>query len=292
MKNILLAYDGSKYAEEAAKLFAHLPHRERIRLTVVTVLEVPRVTRAYATANWVAGSADREHQLAREKFATVERMFDGANVELEHRICEGHPAYKIVEEAERCEADLVVVGTKGHTTISRLLLGSTSDYVATRAPCSVFVVRPTGLMDNPRPLRIALGYNGSHASKGALRDVRDICRGKDTEVFVLSVASYVLGFYDEMAPDPQLIRAEAAESLQEALGELQGINDSTQGQLLEKPHVGDGLVNAADELGVDVLVVGETQHSQLTRLLLGSVSRYVIRHAECSVWVSRHPEED
>jgi hypothetical protein len=35
------------------------------------------------------------------------------------------------------------------------------------------------------------------------------------------------------------------------------------------------------------VVVGETPHSVLARLVLGSVSRYVLRHAQCSVWIAR-----
>ena len=40
--------------------------------------------------------------------------------------------------------------------------------------------------------------------------------------------------------------------------------------------------------GIDLLVIGEAQRSSLSRLLLGSTSRFVLRHAHCSVWVARN----
>jgi universal stress protein E len=53
----------------------------------------------------------------------------------------GRPEYTILEAAERERADLVVVGTRGLSGVTRVLLGSVSEYVATHAHCSVLVGR-------------------------------------------------------------------------------------------------------------------------------------------------------
>jgi nucleotide-binding universal stress UspA family protein len=54
---------------------------------------------------------------------------------------EGDPKRFLVEEAERWKADCIFVGAKGHSGLERFLLGSVSAAVATRAHCSVEVVR-------------------------------------------------------------------------------------------------------------------------------------------------------
>ena len=41
MKKILLASDGSSYADDAAWLLAHLPHQQPVELFVVTVVDLP-----------------------------------------------------------------------------------------------------------------------------------------------------------------------------------------------------------------------------------------------------------
>jgi len=51
--------------------------------------------------------------------------------------------------------------------------------------------------------------------------------------------------------------------------------------------VGEGLINFVEENGSDLMVVGETPHNALGRIVLGSVSRFALRHAPCSVWISR-----
>lgn len=56
----------------------------------------------------------------------------------------GRPEHTLVRVAERDEVDLVVVGHRGVTGMTRRLLGSVSEHVAQHARCSAFVVRPAG----------------------------------------------------------------------------------------------------------------------------------------------------
>ena len=56
----------------------------------------------------------------------------------------GRPEHTLVRVAERDEVDLVVVGHRGISGMTRMLLGSVSEHVAHHARCSVFVVRPSG----------------------------------------------------------------------------------------------------------------------------------------------------
>jgi len=53
----------------------------------------------------------------------------------------GSAASQIAQLADDVRADLVVVGTQGHTGITRLLLGSVAHGVVSLAPCTVLVVR-------------------------------------------------------------------------------------------------------------------------------------------------------
>ncbi|NJL21539.1 MAG: universal stress protein [Leptolyngbyaceae cyanobacterium SM1_3_5] len=53
----------------------------------------------------------------------------------------GSPGRTICEVARTWEADLVVVGRRGHSGLNELLLGSVSNYVLHHAPCSVLTVQ-------------------------------------------------------------------------------------------------------------------------------------------------------
>ncbi len=49
---------------------------------------------------------------------------------------------EICAAAERVDADLIVIGTHGHTGLSHVLLGSVAEKVVRKAPCPVLTVRP------------------------------------------------------------------------------------------------------------------------------------------------------
>ena len=63
-------------------------------------------------------------------------------------------------------------------------------------------------------------------------------------------------------------------------------------QVLVDRFADDALVEAASELGVDLIVVGTSEQSKLRRWLLGSVSESVVRTAPCSVLVARTGDPD
>lgn len=56
-------------------------------------------------------------------------------------IDEGRPADLILREAERLHADLIVMGSHGHTAVGEILLGTTAHRVMQRAAVPVFLVR-------------------------------------------------------------------------------------------------------------------------------------------------------
>ena len=62
-------------------------------------------------------------------------------IEVEVAVTEGYPATAIEEEAERKHADLIVIGTHGHTGLKHMLLGSIAERVVQKAPCPVLTVK-------------------------------------------------------------------------------------------------------------------------------------------------------
>jgi nucleotide-binding universal stress UspA family protein len=71
---------------------------------------------------------------------TVAEVVGGAkDVSIERKAVEGLAAQALVEEAK--DADLLVVGSRGHGGFTGLLLGSVSQQCAHHAPCPVVIVR-------------------------------------------------------------------------------------------------------------------------------------------------------
>lgn len=281
MKKILLATDGSDPSLHAARFLAHLPHDETIDLTIVTALFVPGAHRTYLVGDWIATCLDRERKVADEAYAEVVSIFEGADVKLRQIVRQGSPPETIVAIVQEEKPDLVVIGATGHSAVARMLLGSTSDYVATHAPCSVLVVRPIDALTQQSQLRIAIGYEDSKPADAALEEFAEFDWAGQTDVRVVSVA-HEFGFYDVPYKGP------SRDFVENAARRIHDAAPSAHGCLIRCDHIGEGLVRYVEANDIDLVVVGETPRSRLGRVLMGSMTRYVLRHAPCSVWITRN----
>jgi nucleotide-binding universal stress UspA family protein len=144
---ILLATDGSDYSNAAVKAVADRPWPEGSKIRIVSAMEVPYVP---TTEVWVLPDsyyndlekAARAHAEAAVKDA-VEQIRSGktAWLEIAGEIKSGSARNVILDEAEKWDADLIVLGSHGYGGLQRFLLGSVSHAVATHAHCSVEIVR-------------------------------------------------------------------------------------------------------------------------------------------------------
>jgi nucleotide-binding universal stress UspA family protein len=70
--------------------------------------------------------------------ASVRETLPASDVEIDQRVVQGAPAAVLVNESR--DADLLVVGSRGHGGFAQLLLGSVSQQCAHHAECPVVIV--------------------------------------------------------------------------------------------------------------------------------------------------------
>ena len=137
MKNIVLAFDGSEYSNRAlqyAKTFA-----ERFEATLWLV-------HIFTHTSDLLGYDDYEKFYSKRK-AGGQALLDEALQELSNKrlevraeLQEGPEAESILNIAKNCQADLIVMGTRGHGRLKGLLVGSVSRKVIHHFSCPVMVV--------------------------------------------------------------------------------------------------------------------------------------------------------
>lgn len=142
IRTLLLAIDFSEsssavvdVALELAKRFSatiHIVHAFDLPIPLVTPYEVA-IPEAYL---------DQTRKAAAHKLAIVVEQIAAQDVAVESYLTEAPAAPAIARTAEEVDADLVVMGTHGHTGIKHLVLGSVAERTMRLAPCSVLVVKP------------------------------------------------------------------------------------------------------------------------------------------------------
>jgi nucleotide-binding universal stress UspA family protein len=279
---LLIGYDGSACSEAAISDLsrAGLPARvDAVVMTVADVFPPPEEELAEddmispgAAALMAHSQADARRavkhalELAQQGASRVKANFPSWEIRVE---ADGDsPAWALIKMASRLNADLIVVGSQGHSSAGgRLILGSVSLRVLYEASCSVRVAR---CVDNHRtgPVQIIVGFDGSKESDSAVDAVASRSWPEGSEVRLITA-------HEARKPDEHHV----LEKLRSA-----GLTPSGVSKDGEAAHV---LVSEAAEWGADSIFVGTRDLHGFRHLLQGSVSSAVAAHAPCSVEVVR-----
>jgi nucleotide-binding universal stress UspA family protein len=138
-KNIVWATDGSEHSDRALRYAKELAMRDDANLHVLHVIERIAASRA-AGLTWRADEDDVE---AKVKAQMLQLSQAGAKASL--MMTSGHesqPAQDIADASLQVGADLIVIGTRGHSAIGGLLLGSVTQRLLHLAPCAVLAIPP------------------------------------------------------------------------------------------------------------------------------------------------------
>ncbi len=143
-------------------------------------------------------------------------------------------------------------------------------------------------------MHILIATDGSPSSIDAARAARAILRVAD-HVTLLNVLTEVpgddAGGFEGSVYSPgeqdRLWEQELAEAGRELETTAAALTKAKIDKRIEAGDVGGTVCRVAGELGVDVIVVGSHGRGAIERLLLGSVSEQVVRHAPCPVLVVR-----
>jgi nucleotide-binding universal stress UspA family protein len=281
--SVMVGVDGSVGSDTAVVWAATYAAAHRRPLTIVHGVGSPVVT-----------DFDIDLDEARKELCTAGRRVADHALSLAQ---EAGPSVTVDVQVEPCEprslladaatgAHLLVLGSRGHGTALSLLLGSVSVALAAHAPCPVVVVRATAI-DGQAP--IVVGIDGTADSAGALTFAFELASEQQRPVEIVHAAGEAWLFpapdpvgptrVEEITSDWQLLMAESV------AGYAEKFPDVTFSSTVVQGSAAGALVEASGH--ASTVVVGARGRGTLRRVLLGSVSRFVVEHAHCTVAVVR-----
>lgn len=285
-QRILVATDFSETAD-LALLEAHERAGQSGALLVCYARpeDASRMPPGAAPAIGMAGppsEADLRDAVVERVVALTGRTADRFSVTIE----DGDPHAAIVKSAESWHADLVIVGYRGATGLSRIWLGGVAEKVSRLAHCPVLVVRPKS-----GTRRVVVGTDFSDPALPAVKAAFDEAERVGGSVTLTHCVEWPLlpsdgaGFTSATVSADLLddIRTEAANKLDAAAKDCPVPIE----QRIAHGRASVELVRLAEAIDADLLVVGTRGRTGISRVLLGNVAETVVRSAPCPVLVVR-----
>jgi nucleotide-binding universal stress UspA family protein len=288
---VLLATDGSDDARAAAAWLTQFPLPAGSELRVVSAVSIPAsALDVPPVREFVKSLTDEAQRVAEAARTALAPRFKAADV----HVVEGDARDVILRAAEEGLADLIVLGARGLGAVAGALLGSVSIGVARHARCSVIIVK--GAAARLRGALVAI--DGSAHSEAAVAFLGRLPLDPTFVVRLLAVverprypattpalaAGLVRQAIEELVKDRRTVLEQA---VARAAALFTGVRTVERQVAVGRPV--DEIVEAAARPDVDLVVVGARGLGTLERVVLGSVSEGVLRHADRPVLIVKTP---
>ena len=141
VKTILAPIDFSVVSGAVALEAAAMARAFDGRVVLLTIIQPPVILHEYAAVMQnIAEITAAGEKAAAQKLSALQDQLQEKGVAAEAVQLVGSPIHHILAEADRLQADHIVMGSHGHTALYDLLVGSTTHGVLMRAKCPVTIL--------------------------------------------------------------------------------------------------------------------------------------------------------
>ena len=142
---ILVAIDGSQPSIDAAEYAIQMAKKDAAQIIAITVNRISLSSYGLATPERELKSPQEKEIIlkSKERFASLDQIAKQNNVELKTELINSQMSIDgtIIEYAESEDVDLIIMGTRGRSGFTKLLLGSIASAVVTYSPCPVMIIK-------------------------------------------------------------------------------------------------------------------------------------------------------
>ena len=287
-QHVLVALDGSEYAEQVLPAAESICTAFRARLTLVSVLPEPSRFRLFRRSGAQPGILNGERRERRAYLQRVARRMRAKGIEVTTSVLAGPVAESVNRFMKQQRIDMSVISTRGRSELQRWLLGSVAARWIQSATQPVLVIHPGP--EGPPPVpgfgKLLVALDGSEYAERVLPMVRASIQ-YGSRVLLLQVPEVPEAQrYGTMVEEIGDLRAEAeAEAYQylngiAALLREEGIETQVR---VTGSRPAETIVHLAEDEQIDVIMLSSHGVGGLEGMLVGSVADRVIRQTHCPV---------
>jgi nucleotide-binding universal stress UspA family protein len=142
MKKILVPIDFSKQSEYAAKMAAKIAKKHKGSIYLLHMIELPSgMVDMGAGSNFSIPASMLYLRKMKERIEKFKLDFFNNKIEVHHAIKLQNPHEGIQKYAEKIDADIIIMGSKGHSEFEEILIGSNTEKVVRTSKRPVIVIK-------------------------------------------------------------------------------------------------------------------------------------------------------
>jgi nucleotide-binding universal stress UspA family protein len=292
---ILFATDGSDASEKAATFLSRLRLTADDQVTIIHAISwIPVMSEwEYIYDNLKSIKED----VAPKILESTSNIVKTSKAQITTLSVDDYPDRAITDKASELNVNLIVLGTKGLRGITSLIAGSVTRSVAIRSAKPVLAVQPRE-KEVSKKMKIVFATDGSPNSNVVTNILSSLPFPDNSELIILSVMPiayldiperFSIEVNDQMkkiiADIKEKESTEACTVLDDAAKKLQSKFSHVE-KILRYGDPTVEILSVADEYNADIIAVGSSGMRGI-KGMVGSVARYILNHATCSVLIGK-----
>ena len=266
MKKILVPIDFSKTSEYAAKMAAKIAKKTGASISLIHLIELPS---EFAEMDYGSRFSIPESMLylrkIKEKILDFKNSFFPEDMKVNYFIKLNNPFDGIRKYADKIDADLIIMGSKGHSKFEEIIIGSNTEKIVRSSKIPVIVVKEDSKKFNLKNLVFASNFK------------------KDNKEVFLKFLDFANAFNSKV----HLLKINTPSHFEITRNSIQKVKDFIKDFHLPKHSINiyndtsveEGIVNFSREKKADLIALSTHGRSGISHLFTASVTKNLSKKA-------------
>lgn len=267
MDKILVPIDFSKKSEFASKMAARIAKKSNSVVYLLHMIELPTgIIDMGAGSNFSIPESMLYLRKVRERILDFKEKFFHKKTTVNYIIKLQHPHEGIIKYAKKIDADLIIMGSKGHSNFEEILIGSNTEKVVRTSKIPVLVVKKDNDKIRMRNLVFASSFKNNN-KKAVFKKFLDFAYHFKSEIHLLKVNT----------PSRFESTHEATEKVKSFIEEFDLPKFSIN--IYNDVSIQKGILNFSKDINADLIALSTHGRSGLSHLFSASVTKTLSKKA-------------
>ena len=267
MNKIIVPIDFSKRSEYACKMASRIAKKSNSTIYLLHMIELPSgVIDMGARSKFSIPESMLYLRKIRDRILEFKTDFFDESYEVHHAIRFQKPYEGILQYADKIKADLIVMGSKGHSEFEEILIGSNTEKVVRRANIPVIVVKKDSKKFRIKNIVFASNFK-NNSKKEVFRKFLEFANHFKSEIHLLKITT----------PTKFESTHDATQKIEDFIKEFDLPKFSIN--IYNDASIEKGILNFSRDLNADLIALSTSGRSGLSHLFSASVTKTLSKKA-------------